>query len=102
MTRHLVPLLSAGALVVGGVAAVDRIGRWSPGEGVVWLVAVAPAGAALRNLPAAPDVRVMGVAAGGRLVQLHVRSLRDTAGWRPEGRWLLHVPQPAPGWLDCG
>jgi hypothetical protein len=97
---HWAPILVAGALLAGTLAGIDRLGRASAQEGVVWLLHADVR--ALRDLPAGDDARILGWWLGGRLVQLHVDALRRTADWAPRRGLLLRLPLAALGWPGCG
>lgn len=99
LARHLVAALAAGLVLSGSLATLDRLGRASTSAGVVWLVGTNPV---LRALPAGADARVLGAWFGGRLVQMHAESLRDTARWHVRGALLLRLPRATMSWTGCG
>lgn len=99
LARHLVPALAAGLVLGGALAAFDRLGRASTLAGEVWLAGADPV---LRALPAGADARVVGAWFGGRLVQVHAESLRDTAHWHVRRALLVRLPREAGGWPACG
>lgn len=75
LVRHLACVCAFLMLVFAGVLAIDRLARAGGKPGTVWVLARQDAGAALAALPAGSDVRVLGVWAGGRVLQLHAGSL---------------------------
>ena len=99
LARHLVAAMIAGLVLAGSLATLDRLGRASTPAGVVLLVGIDPV---LRALPAGSDARVLGAWFGGRLVQVHAESLRDTAHWHVRRTLLLRLPRAALGWPGCG
>jgi hypothetical protein len=99
MRVHAAILAIVVALLLATVAALDALGRVSPQAGTVWMLRFAPAGAALDDLPAAADARLLDVFAGGRVLRVHVRSLRATGAGGP---WMLRLPIRDLGWPACG
>lgn len=99
LARHLVAAIAAGLVLAGSLATLDRLGRASTLAGVVWLVGT---DSVLGALPARADARVLGAWFGGRLVQVHAESLRETAHWHVRRALLLRLPGAATGWPTCG
>jgi hypothetical protein len=99
MRVHAAILAIVVALLLATVAALDALGRVSPHAGTVWMLRFAPAGAALDDLPADADARLLDVFAGGRLLRVHVLSLRATTAGR---QWMLRLPITDLGWPACG
>lgn len=91
--------MAAVLVLAGSLAALDRLGRASTLAGGVWLVGTDPI---LGALPVREDARVLGAWFGGRLVQVHAESLRETAHWHVRRALLLRLPQAATGWPACG
>jgi hypothetical protein len=98
-TRHLVPVLMVGLVLGGSLATLDRIGRVSTSAGVVWMLSIDPV---LRALPDGGEARVLGAWFSGRLVQVHVESLRGTVHLQVRGALLLRLPDAGMGWSGCG
>jgi hypothetical protein len=100
--RHLVALLACVAVLAGSGWGLDAIAARSASEGTVWVFTPGPGHEGLKHLLAQEDVRVIDAYAGGRLVQLHVDSLRG-ATWPRESAWaVLRLPQDALRWPGCG
>ena len=99
MRVHAAVLAVLAGLLLATAAALDALARVSPQAGTVWMFRFAPAGAALDDLPAAADARLLDTFAGGRILRVHVRSLQATAGGRP---WILRLPMTGLGWPACG
>ncbi|MGV3570361.1 MAG: hypothetical protein ACO1PB_07155 [Ramlibacter sp.] len=99
LARHLAAGMAAGLVLAGSLAALDRLGRASTLAGVAWLVG---ADSVLGALPASADARVLGAWFGGRLVQVHAESLRETAHWQVRRALVLRLPRGATGWATCG
>lgn len=95
-------VLGAACLLLALTAGVlDALAARSPGAGVVWIVSRGAPGPALNALLAPGDARLLGVWAGGRLVQLHVDSLQ-AADARSAAAWItLRLPAARRVWPGC-
>jgi hypothetical protein len=92
----------AAAVVVAAMAGTQGLAAEDAQAGAVWVVTRGPAGSALARLMRRSDVRIANEWGGGRLVQLHVDSLR-AFDLPSAGRWLVwRQSAPAPGWPACG
>jgi hypothetical protein len=101
LARHVVPAVAAAALLAGAAVGLDGLGRFSAEEGAVWVLGV-DAVDLMRGLPADGDTRIVDAWWGGRVVRLHVASLRETAHWRAPRAVMLRLPVAALGWSPCG
>jgi hypothetical protein len=99
---HLAVLASAVVVLTNAAAAIQAVAARDAGEGVVWVVTRGTTSQALPSLLRQDNVRMVNAWAGGRLLQLHVGSLRNFT--RPPGAtWLLmRQPRSSPVWPGCG
>lgn len=98
--RHELIAMVFGVLALLGLAAVDQVGRRTPGPGALWVLARGEPGALLARLP--PGLRILDTWADGRLLLLHAPALAEAH--LPAGStWLAWRASPAAFLLPaCG
>ena len=99
---HLAVLGAAAVVLAAGTAATQGVAARDAGEGVVWVVTRGAVGPVLPQLLRGGDVRVVNAWGRGRLLQLHVGSLRGFELPRRTAWIWLRQPRSSPAWPGCG
>ena len=100
--RHMLSAAAFAMSLATTTAALDFVGRHTEQEGVLLVVPRGAPGAAMASVLKGQDLRVLDVWLGGRVVQVHAKSLRRARVEGDEVLLALRLPLRQLALPGCG